>query len=99
MYVSEEDGEIFYKAKCHQYELGVYEQDGIVNSVWYNDSCGRLTTLGKQRKIDLYLCRYAPLKNWERRMSNDWITHYYNDCDGLHMAYGKHKDVIRINKN
>lgn len=51
-------------------QMAVYDQHGVVSSVWYNDPAGRLTSFGKRRKIQLYLERYTLQGKWDLRMSN-----------------------------
>lgn len=94
----EMDGETrSFRVNLPDFEMAVYETDGVVSSVWYNDPVGRLTWLGKRRKIQLYQQRFLANGEWELRISNGWMRHHFNDIDRLHMVYGIHMDVIRIN--
>ena len=79
--------------------MAVYESDGKVSSVWYNDPTGRDVIFGKKKKIALYLQRYGIARDWEKRMNNGWITFYFNDVAQVSMAYGNDMDVIRFNDN
>ncbi len=67
----DEKGTKSYKAIGDNFEIAVYETDGKVSSVWYNDPLGRGIPFGKKKKIDLYLQRYGKSKNWEKRMKNE----------------------------
>ena len=80
-----------------EYEMAIYDTDGVVSSIWYNDPAGRLTALGKRRKIKLYAERFTNKGDWELRISNGWMLHLFNDLDRVHLVYGIHMDVIRIN--
>ena len=94
----EMDGEArTLRVNLPQYEMAIYDTDGVVSSVWYNDPAGRLTSFGKQRKIRLYRERFTSKGSWELRISNGWMLHLFNDIDRLHLVYGIHMDVIRIN--
>ena len=92
-----DETEVSYRVDTEEYSIAIYEQNGLVSSVWYNDPAGRLLNLGKRKKINMYLARYTSKGNWEKRMNNGWITFYFNDIDNVSMAYGNHKDVIRFN--
>lgn len=96
---SKNEDEIVHRISAIGFDMAIYEHKGIVSSVWYNDSVGRLWSIGKKRKIKLYLARCDTLKNWEARLNNGWIQFYFNDAKSLSMAYGIHKDVIRFNLN
>ena len=85
------------RVNLRQFQMAVYETEGIVSSVWYNDPAGRLTSFGRRKKIDLYLQRFTVNGEWEPRLSSGGIVHFFNDIDGFHMAYGVHMDVIRFN--
>lgn len=87
-----------YRVSSSSLGVAVYETNGLVSSVWYNDPLGRLWPKGKALKINLYLSRYGSLENWEPRLNNGWIQFYFNDVLGINMAYGLQKDVIRFNK-
>ena len=81
-----------------KYDVSVYETEGKVSSVWFNDPSGRFWSKGKAKKISLYLARYGNLADWQARLNNGYIQFYFNDVLGLSMAYGIHKDVIRFNQ-
>lgn len=94
----EMDGEArTLRVNLPEYKMAIYDTEGVVSSVWYNDPAGRLTSFGKQRKIRLYTERFTSSGSWELRISNDWMLHLFNDVDRLHLVYGIHMDVIRIN--
>ena len=93
------DGELSYRINADHFDMAIYENNGIVSSVWYNDPSGRLTPFGKKRKIKLYLSRYGDINFWEKRMNNGWMTFYFNDADSVAMVYGNDKDVVRINEH
>jgi hypothetical protein len=94
----EADGrERTYRVNLPNYEMAVYDTDGIVSSVWYNDPAGRLTPFGRERKIKLYMARYTRRGQWDLRMENGWMKYYFNDTDAVQIVYGIHMDVIRIN--
>lgn len=86
-----------FRVSLPDFEMAVHETDGVVSAVWYNDPAGRLTGWGKRKKIRLYQQRFAVNGRWELRIANGWMRHYLNDIDRLHMVYGIHMDVIRIN--
>ena len=87
-----------YKVTSSNLGLAVYETNGIVSSVWYDDPLGRIWSKGKVLKVNLYLSRYGKLEDWEPRLNNGWMQFYFNDTIGINMAYGLHKDVIRFNR-
>lgn len=96
--IREDDGkEVAHRINANGYSLAIYEINGMVSSVWYDDPAGRCNGLGKRRKIEMYLERYKSYGIWEQRMNNGWITFYFNDLDKVSMAYGNHKDVLRFN--
>lgn len=78
-------------------ELAIYDRDGVINAVWYNDPAGRLTRIGRRRKLHLYMARYTSRGGWEQRLDNGWMRFYFNDIDGVCIVYGIHNDVIRVN--
>jgi hypothetical protein len=86
-----------HRVDLKRVSLAIYDTDGIVSSVWYNDPAGRLTSLGRARKIQLYMARYTRDGEWELRIQNGWMNHWFNDSDRVHLVYGLHKDVIRVN--
>lgn len=86
-----------YRVNLQNFEMAIYETNGIVSSVWYNDPAGRLTKLGRKRKIRLYMDRYTESGAWEKRLNNGWMSFYFNDTDAVSLVHGLHKDVIRIN--
>lgn len=79
-------------------EFAIYDRDGVIHAVWYNDPTGRLTGIGRRRKLGLYMARYTKNGSWEKRIDNGWMRFYFNDIDGVCMVYGTHNDVIRINR-
>lgn len=94
----EADGEEkTYRVNLPKYEMAIYDTDGIVTAVWYNDPEGRLTRFGKERKIRLYMARYTKRGQWELRIQNGWMNFYFNDADEVGLVYGIDMDVIRIN--
>lgn len=48
-------------------------------------------------KTALYLARYGELRDWELRIENGWMQHWFNPVAGAHLVYGVRMDVIRIN--
>jgi hypothetical protein len=95
---SESEKERLYQVSNSAYDVAIYETNGSVSSVWYDDPIGRFWNRGRQKKVNLYLSRYDVISNWEARLNNGYIQFYFNDVLGLNMAYGLHKDVIRFNK-
>lgn len=93
----QDDNEHSFRVETSDFDIAVYENDGIVSSVWFNDPLGRIWTKGKQMKINLYLARYGSLEDWELRIDNGWMHFFFNDKTGVTMVYGIHKDVIRFN--
>jgi hypothetical protein len=95
---TEDDGDDkVYRISADGYDAALYERDGIVRSIWYDDPSGRALGIGRERKISLYLRRYRVTGEWGLRMENGWMRYYFNDVDGLQMVYGIHADVIRFN--
>ncbi len=94
----EHDGKM-HRVNLPNFEMAVYETNGKVSSVWYNDPAGRWTGLGRNRKLRLYMDRYTESGAWEKRLNNGWMTFYFNDTDGVSLVHGTHMDVIRINKS
>src|ERR1041385_5623115 len=47
------------------YSVALYEKQGRVSAVWYDDPSGRLTAFGKRRKLQLYFQRYGKAGQWE----------------------------------
>ena len=92
-----ENDEKSYRVNCPDFDMAIYETDGKVTSVWYNDPTGRNLLFGTRRKISLYLNRYGDPKGWKKTMNNGWITFYYNEKADVAMAYGNDMDVIRFN--
>lgn len=93
----ESEAERSYRVQTPLFGVAVYPNGGKVGSVWYDDPTGRDSELGRARKVEAYLARYGPLKNWERRLDNGWMHYWFNPSDRAQMAYGIHKDVIRFN--
>lgn len=94
----EKDGEdVSYRVSAQEFDVAIYEDHGIVKSVWFNDPLGRIWKLGKKRKIKLYLERYGSMEDWELRMNNGWMEYYFNEKSNVAMVYGIHNDVIRFN--
>ena len=96
--VEERDGkEHLFRVATPKFDLGIYEDKGIVAAVWFNDPLGRLWPKGKALKLKLYLERYGCLQDWELRLDNGWMYYHFNDQAGLTLVHGLHKDVVRIN--
>ncbi|WP_043315432.1 hypothetical protein [Microbulbifer sp. HZ11] len=91
------DSEISYRVNTDKFDIAIYEKSGVISSVWHNDPIGRLWAKGKARKLKLYLARYGNLGDWELRLSNGIMAHYFNEKLGIVLVYGVHKDVIRVN--
>jgi len=79
------------------YSIAIYESQGRIRSVWYDDPSGRRLEVGKKRKLHLYLRRYARSGTWVEKMNNGWMTYWFNEEDKRMLVYGLHKDVIRLN--
>ena len=92
-----EGKEVSYRVNSSEFDVAIYETDGIVTSVWFNDSLGRIWAKGKAMKIRLYLARYGNPDDWELRIDNGWMHYYFNDKAGCNMVYGVDNDVIRFN--
>jgi len=86
-----------YRVRLPTYEMAFYHRDGKVYAIWYNDPAGRLTKLGRQRKLKLYMQRFTTNGAWELRIDDGWMRFFYNDLDRVNVVYGLHKDVVRIN--
>ena len=78
-------------------EIALYETDGVVSSIWYNDPAGRESHGGREAKVTAYLSRYGDISSWERRMDNGWMHYWFNVPARAAMVYGLHNDVIRFN--
>jgi hypothetical protein len=89
--------DISYRVNTPEFDVAIYEENGFVKSVWYNDPLGRIWKLGKKRKIKLYLEKYGNKEDWELRMNNGWMEYYFNEKSNAAMVYGIHNDVIRFN--
>lgn len=89
-----------FRVNTEYFEIAIYEKDGLINSVWYNDPLGREKgePADLMAKIELYLKRYGDYKNWEFRNDNGYMLFWFNDVDRLAMLYGLHADVIRFHK-
>jgi len=97
--VKEEQGkERSYTVDTPEFSFAIYEENGLVKSVWYNDPLGRFWNIGKRRKVKLYLERYGSLEDWEERMDNGWMKYFFNPRSNSAMVYGLHMDVIRFNQ-
>jgi hypothetical protein len=95
----EESGhERCYRVETPLFGVSVYPNGGKVGSVWYDDSTGRESESGREKKVGAYLMRYGQLENWERRLDNGWMRYWFNPTDRAQMVYGIHKDVIRFNQ-
>ena len=86
-----------YRISLPGYQMAIYEQGGVVSSVWYDDPAGRLTPFGRRRKIKLYMDRFTKNGSWQLRINNGWMEYYFNSADHVQLVYGLHMDVIRIN--
>ncbi len=95
---AENDGnEVSFRVTTPEFEIAIYDEQGSVKSVWFNDPAGRVWRFGKTRKVRLYLQRYGDLENWELRMNNGWMKYYFNEKSKVAMVYGIHHDVIQFN--
>jgi hypothetical protein len=81
------------------FDVAVYDKDGTVGAVWYDDPSGRESDKGRAEKVEAYLKRYGDLQNWELRLDNGWMHYWSNPTDRAQLVYGLHKDVIRINQH
>jgi len=86
-----------FRVSLPGFEMAIYDVNGKVSVVWYNDPAGRLTAFGRRRKVRLYMDRYTESGDWERRLGNAWMDYFWNDEDSVQLVYGIDKDVIRIN--
>ena len=91
------DHEHHFRVDGRGYSVAIYPVDGLIRSVWYDDSAGRESDRHKKLKIEKYLARYGPRAHWQKRMTNGWMDYWFNDHDHVGMVYGIHKDVIRFN--
>ena len=73
------------------------ESDHIV-SVLYDDQIGRNSSVGRERKIQLYLQRYGSLSNWVLKLANESIRYWVNPSGKIAMVYNQQTDVIRFNQ-
>lgn len=96
--VEETEPEQLFRATTPSFGMAIYAKNDNVSSVWYDDPLGRATSIGKEKKIELYLMRYGSLSNWELRMENGWMRYWFNPYDKASMVYGTHRDVIRFNQ-
>jgi hypothetical protein len=93
-----DDGkEVSFRVEGKEFSIAIFETNKRISSVLYNDSFGRLTKFGKNRKIRIYLSRYTLKGHWDGPLNSGGITFYFNDIDNCSMAYGNHMDVIRFN--
>jgi hypothetical protein len=93
------DRERCYSVRSSRHSAAIYEANGVVSSVWYDDPLGRQSDDGRKQKVSLYLARYGALENWQMRMNNGWMEYWFNPEDRAAMVYGIHKDVIRFNQH
>ena len=94
----EKDPEHHYRVETPDFKAAIYEKEGVISSVWYDDPIGRGSDAEKEQKVKLYLKRYGSLPNWELRMNNGWMIYWFNPRDKAAMVYDIHKDVIRFNQ-
>jgi hypothetical protein len=87
----------FARIDTPRFSVALYEKNGRVSAVWYNDPAGRRTKAGRGRKIGLYLKRYAIEGTWEQTLDNGYSLWWYNETDDRVLVYGLHEDVVRIN--
>jgi len=92
-----DDKEYSYRVDTPEYDVAIYDKDGIVTSVWFNDPLGRIWSKGKAMKLKLYLARSGKPEDWELRLNNGGMHYHFNDQAGVNMVYGVHIDVIRFN--
>jgi hypothetical protein len=95
-----EDDARSHRVDLPEFGMAVHEADGIASAVWYDDPAGRLTPFGRRRKVRLYMARYAS-GSWRLHAEGGGLVHFLNDGDGvhgLHLVYGAHMDVIRIDR-
>ena len=98
--VSDEEvsGERCFSVEAPGFRMGVYPDDEVVRSVWYDDPLGRPSARQVAKKVELYLARYGSLSGWEMRMDNGWMHYWFHVEAGATMVYGTHKDVLRFNR-
>lgn len=80
-----------------EYSVALYEKQGRIGAVWYDDPGGRTFAIGKRRKILLYLRRFTKLGTWRQTLDNGYMLWWYNEVDDRILVYGLHADVIRVN--
>ena len=86
-----------FRVDTPRFDVAIFDDDGEISAVWFDDPLGRRWARGRARKISLYLDRYAPDGGWELRQDNGWMHYYFNESASAQMVYGVHKDVIRFN--
>ncbi|MBL4783464.1 MAG: hypothetical protein JKX92_14605 [Porticoccaceae bacterium] len=92
-----DDKERSYRVDTQEYDVAIYDKDGIVTSVWFNDPLGRIWSKENVMEVKLYLARSGKPEDWELRLNNGWMYYHFNDQAGVNMVYGAHSDVIRFN--
>lgn len=95
--VEEIGGEHCFKIDTPIYCITLCVENDQIISVLYDDQCGRNSSVGRERKIQLYLQRYGSPSNWELQLINESIRYWVNLSDKVAMVYNQQTDIIRIN--
>jgi hypothetical protein len=96
--VEVKEPEYCYRVETPDFALAVFPDSSRIRSVWYDDPTGRGDPRGVEEKIEAYLIRYGPMKDWEIRLNNGLMHYWFNPKAHASMVYGLHKDVIRFNE-
>ncbi|HYF36133.1 MAG TPA: hypothetical protein VD994_12640 [Prosthecobacter sp.] len=80
-----------------QYSVALYEGQGRIKAVWYDDRIGRWSNKTKGKKLGLYLQRFTKSGTWNQTLDNGFMVFWHNEEDERVLVYGLHRDVIRIN--
>jgi hypothetical protein len=94
----EKEPEYCYRVVTADFALAIFPDLSRVRSVWYDDPTGRGDPKSVAKKIEAYLRRYGPMKDWDLRLNNGWMLYWFNPKAHASMVYGLHKDVIRFNE-
>ena len=93
---TEEDGHIA-RVDAAGYSVALYEGHGRIKAVWYDDPSGRIVSVGRRRKIALYLKRFTDKGTWRQTLDNGYTLWWFNEIDDRVLVYALHTDVIRMN--
>jgi hypothetical protein len=93
---NEEDGHMA-RVDAPGFSVALYEGNGRIKAVWYDDPSGRVLTFGRRRKIALYLKRFTDKGTWKQTLDNGYMLWWFNEIDDRVLVYGLHADVFRVN--